>query len=83
MTTVYCFNNDSVEYPNAAAIIAEAEARGGHSCVIKFHLEPNMPYCLPKYVHRSVAMWVYEENVWTQRSIFGGVSDIVCEGKPH
>lgn len=83
MTTVYCINNEGVDYATAAEAIAVVEARGEPATVVKFHLEKNMPYCLPEYVHRSIAMWMYQEKYWTQRSIFGGVSDIVCEGKPH
>lgn len=59
------------DYATAGEAIAAVEARGSGS-VVKFHISPNMPGCLPEKVYRSCALWNYEGGEWTEFDIFAG-----------
>lgn len=64
------FEVNNIDYTTADAAIAAVEAVGTGS-VVKFVVEPNLHGCLPKFVHRSCAMWTFEDGVWYAYYIFG------------
>ena len=66
----------------AAEAIADVEAAGEGS-VVKFALYPNLPGCEPAYRHSSLALWTYNNKVWTAMSIHSGSSVPMGEEKPH
>ena len=43
----------------------------GHGSVITWRIENNLPYALPKRVHKSLALDVYENGKWKPVNIFG------------
>lgn len=69
-------------FAKAEDAIAQVEANGSGTVVL-FIGEPNMPFCLPKTVWRSNAMWQYAEGKWYEMSIFSGSCDRLQEGLPH
>lgn len=83
MSTVYqaqtAANSTDFDTPEAAAAACEAAGSGQ---VVKFHVERNMPGCLPEFVYRSCALWTLEAGVWTARSIFGGSADSMGVERP-
>lgn len=54
--------------------------------VVKFVLEPNMPRCLPEFVHRSISLWSFDSNrdkKWLEHYIYDGYGNPLEEGKPN
>lgn len=43
----------------------------GHGSIITWLIHDNLPYALPKRVHKSLALEVYENGKWKQVDIFG------------
>lgn len=69
MTVVYeALNKDHATAQEAKAAVEAA----GSGQVVKFHVLPNLPGRLPELVHRSCAMWVYEEGAWSEIGIHAG-----------
>lgn len=70
-----------VEFTTAdeAAKFVEARTSG---TVVEFLLEPNAPGCLPKHVHRSLAMWCYQAGAWHRHAIFDGTGGALGVERP-
>jgi hypothetical protein len=83
MSTVFQAQTVSshTDYPTADEAATAVEAAGSGS-VVKFHVERNMPGCLPEFVYRSCALWTLDGGVWTARSIFGGTADSMGVERP-
>jgi hypothetical protein len=69
------------EFDTAEAAATFVECVGSGS-VIKFHVEPNLPGCLPEMVYRSCEMWTLDGGVWTARAIFGGSGESLGVERP-
>lgn len=73
---------DSRDYATPEEAIAAVEAKGDGS-VVRFHLDYNLPHCLPKIVHRSSAMWSFEGGEWWSHYIFDGTGGRLEKEKPQ
>jgi hypothetical protein len=69
--TVWQTSHDNVEHPTAEAAKASVEKRGTGR-VIKFLVSRNYPGLKPDLVHRSNAMWSFNNGRWQAHSIFSG-----------
>jgi hypothetical protein len=61
----------TTDYNTAEEAVA-AVMKAGDGKVVKFLMERNLPNCLPEWVARSLATWVYEEGQWYMLYIFSG-----------
>jgi hypothetical protein len=74
---------NGTDHATPEAAIAAVEARG-HGHVIRFALERNYPGALPELVHRSSALWRFEQDTgWRRFSIFTGLSEDIGAGRPE
>jgi hypothetical protein len=78
----YVFQVAGTDYASARGAIEAVEAMGQGS-VIKFHVEQNLPNCLPAYVYRSASMWRYQDGAWHAWSIHGPTSQALEIEQPH
>ena len=65
------YQAQGADYATAEQAALAVEAAGSGS-VVEFLLEPNLPGCLPAFVHKSLALWTLEGGKWTSRAIHGG-----------
>lgn len=82
----YIFQVDTgIDLPTAEEAIAIAEQKNT-AHVVKFRVEPNQPYYLPKFVHKRCNMWSFERNrtpQWCVHSIYDGLGAPLKEEKPN
>ena len=70
------------DHATAEAAIEKIEALG-EGRVVKFNVEPNLPHCLPEFVHRCVGMWSYGDGIWNHHYIYDGHGGVMDHEKPE